>query len=232
MASWEKRIAVAALASVLLFGLTGCGATPTTQIFESFEKASAAEANVAEAMKTLSTLEVKDSKQYTSILSQGKQDNRNVETLIGSSSKVLDERAQAMEQLKSTLDDARKKMGELDGAIGKLKEEGLKKQAAEAYDAYVKRYESFISLHEKYQKWIQQEQALYGELKQKDTKLKTITSAVSGRNEAYRQVEQLKIQFNDYTQLFNSKKSEFYKHAGMQAINSGKNGNEEPQQNR
>jgi len=222
LASWKKLTAAVALASVLLIGLTGCGAAPTTQIFEGFEKASAAEADVAEAVKTLSTLEAKDSKQYNSILSQGKQDNRNVQTLIDNSSKSLEERTQAMDQLKSMLDDARKKMGELDGAISNLKEEGLKKQATEAYNAYVKRYETFTSMYEKYGKWIQQEQALYNELKQKDTKLKTITKAVSDRNEAYRQVEQLKIQFNEYTKSFNTKKSEFYKEAGMQVTGTEK----------
>lgn len=222
MASWKKLTAAVALASVLLIGLTGCGAAPTTQIFEGFEKASAAEADVAEAVKTLSTLEAKDSKQYNNILSQGKQDNRNVQTLIDNSSKSLEERTQAMDQLKSMLDDARKKMGELDGAISNLKEEGLKKHATEAYNAYVKRYEAFTSMYEKYGKWIQQEQSLYNELKQKDTKLKTITKAVSDRNEAYRQVEQLKIQFNDYTNSFNTKKSEFYKQAGIQVTGTEK----------
>ncbi|WP_019423522.1 YkyA family protein [Paenibacillus sp. OSY-SE] len=229
MASWKKFTAIAALLSVVV-GLTGCGAAPTTKIFEAFEKASSAEVNVTTALETLKTLEDKDEKQYINILDQGKQDNRNVQTLIDNTNKALEERKQAIEQVKVHLDDARSQMGELDKAIAKLKDEELKKQAEQAYTAYVKRYDTFKALHEKYGQWLEREQFIYDELKSQNTKLKSITTGISERNEVYRQVEELKTQFNDYTTQFNTLKSDFYKGAGLQVTKTEGNQDDNAEQ--
>ncbi|BFH16583.1 YkyA family protein [Paenibacillus melissococcoides] len=215
MAGLRTWGAAAALLSIAV-AMSGCGASPTTQIFDRFEKASSTEVNVPAAMSSLKTLEDKDEKHYISIINQGKQDNRNVQTLIDNTNQALAERKQVLEQMKAQLDEARDQIGEMDGIIANLKEEELKKPAEEAYQAYVKRYDTFKSLFESYEKWIEHEQSLYEQLKSEDTKLKSINKAVAERNEAYRQVEELKKQFNDYTTQFNTLKSDFYEKAGLQ----------------
>lgn len=216
MAGWKQQITVIMQVSILIIGLAGCGTAPTTQIFNAFEKASTAEADVAAMMQTLSTLEGKDSKQYNYILSQGKQDNRNVQTLINNASKILEERQQIMERLQVMLDGAYKKMGKLDDTIRKLQGESLREQATDAYNAYRKRFEAFTLLHRQHKQLIGAEQTLYGEMKQANSSPKKVRAAISKRNEVYRQVEQLKTQFNNYTKQFNSVKFLFYKQAGFQ----------------
>lgn len=216
MASWKKVITIFTLASILLIHFTGCGTPVTIKIGNVFEKVAQSEVNIATLMETLTQLEVKDNQQYKRILNQGKQDNRNVQTLIDRSSQGLDERKQIIAQLKNIFDDAYGQIEKIDAMIEQLPDENMKQQAMGAYTAYKTRYHAFLTLYEKYNQLLQSEQCLYDELKQTaTTKLKMIVQAVSARNDVYNQVKQFTKQFNESTIKFNALKVEFYKQAGI-----------------
>ncbi|UHA74816.1 YkyA family protein [Paenibacillus sp. 481] len=205
----------ALLLLVVAVVLTGCGTSATTKIFNAFEQAATAEAAVTTTMASLQSLEQHDEQQYSSIINEGVKSNQNVQTLIASATEGLAKRKLAMDEVKVQIDEARQKLGELDGTLSDLEDAKLKEQATAAYQAYVKRYDTFQTLHKHYGEMLEREQKLYEQLKSPDTKLKNINASVSERNASFRQVEQLKTEFNEYSTQFNTSKQTFYKAAGI-----------------
>ncbi|HEY4552122.1 MAG TPA: YkyA family protein [Bacillaceae bacterium] len=201
--------------------IAGCS-SPEENIYSILEETAVKEKDFENQQKPLAGLEEQEKKLFDQIMALGMKDFEKINTLTDEALENLDKREELIDKEQAAIEASKKEFEKLDGSITKLKEEDLKKQAADLQDLMDKRFKSHDALYSSYKKGLEEDRKLYKLLQDKDLKLEQLESQIASSNKAYESIFKANKEFNELTALYNDAKTKFYQNSGINIENQQK----------
>lgn len=200
---------------VMTLILTGCmGQDPVDSLHHSLEKAAESEKPFLEEQKTLEELEAKENQLYDDVMQLNMDDYKKIVAL---SNEALGNISKREEHLKVENESIKKSESEFEEAktsAEHIKDKHIKEKANAATSQMEKRYSSYDSMYEEYNKALQLDKKLYMQLKDKNLTRDDLDQQIDKVNASYEKVLKYSGEFNEQTEKYNKAREDLYDAAG------------------
>ncbi|MFB4164698.1 YkyA family protein [Alteribacillus sp. JSM 102045] len=224
----KKGICFAAAVLGLVVVMSACGKSPEEQVYAHLEEAVSLEEDFEQQQEPLMELEQQEQNLYEEMLTLGSEELEEIEELADEAISYAEERKGLLEYEKESIEEAYEeyKLGEeqMENV------EGAEEEAEAVKDAMNKRYDTYQSLYESYEKAISDDIVLYEAFTKEDLTIEELQSHIDDVNETYKKVVDNRDLFNEYTDDYNEAKQAFYEASSLE-ITAENEGEEETSDN-
>lgn len=204
-----KVFAVCGMATVMM---AGCfGPSVEDKALEGYQNAIQKETKFKAYGKDLEKLQQDKNELYEEIKEDGKKDTKVVLEQIEEAIKKTKDQKGLLTKQKKELDTAYEVVKDQKDNVQKIKEEKVKKAAVAMQKAYEDRYKAYNDYEKNFKKANEEEELLYGILKNSSTSMKEITNQTNKLNTYLDKAIQSSNTFNEKTKEFNASKDKFIK---------------------
>jgi len=195
--------------------MAGCQSKPEEKIYQILEETVSKENVFQNQQSPLAKLESEETHLFEQIMGLGMKDYQKVVELSDKALLNIKERKERMDKEQDSMLSSQKEFIKMKSIISDLQDENLKGEASQLYTLMEKRYETHEKLYKAYMEGLDADQKLYELLKQKNVSINEIEAQIDSTNASFSSVMQANKQFNDETKIYNEKKLDFYKRAGI-----------------
>lgn len=199
--------------------LAGCQTKPEEKIYQILEDTVSKEKGFQNQQSPLAKLESEETAIFEQIMDLGTKDFKKVVKLSDKALLNIKERKERMDKEQASMLLSQKEFLKMKSVMTELKDQKLKDEASLLYDLMGKRYATHEMLYKAYMTGLDADQKLYELLKQKDVSLNNLEAQINATNDSFSSVMKANKKFNNETKIYNEKKLEFYKHAGIEKNN-------------
>ncbi|WP_042145284.1 YkyA family protein [Paucisalibacillus sp. EB02] len=193
--------------------LAGCGNNPETEIYNHLEAAVQLEDDFQKQQDEITKLEQEEQELYKEIIELGIEEMEQIQELINKAIASIEERSVNIQSEKKSLDASREEFVKSEALIEEIKDEEVKGKAVSMYEAMIKRFEAYETLHKTYNESLTLEKELYEKFLKDDLEEEELQAHIEKVNLKYQEVIKANETFNDYTSKYNELKKNFYEAA-------------------
>ncbi|WP_255247391.1 YkyA family protein [Paucisalibacillus globulus] len=208
---FKHVIGIFTIGMVLL--LSGCGDSPETQIYNHLEAAVQLEEDFQKQQDDITKLEQEEQELYKEIIELGIEEMEQIQELTSKAIASIEGRSEKIKSEKESLDASREEFEKSKALIEEIKDEEVKNKALSMYEAMVKRFEAYETLHKTYNESLTLEKELYNKFLQEDLEEEDLQAHIEKVNLKYQEVIEANKTFNDFTLEYNELKKSFYEAA-------------------
>ncbi|MCO4850994.1 YkyA family protein [Bacillus vallismortis] len=201
--------------------LTGCmGQDPVDSLHQSLEKAAESEKPFLEEQKTLKELEAKENQLYDDVMTLNMDDYKKIAAFSNEALENISKREEHVKIENDSIKKSESAFEEAKTSAQHIKDKHIKEKADAAVSEMEKRYSSYDSLYEEYNKALQLDKKLYMQFKDKNLSRDDLDEQIDKVNASYQKVLKYSGEFNEQTEKYNKAREDLYDAAGYQVKKS------------
>lgn len=212
-----KRFTIVCFMMLCVCVLTGCHHDEKLagSIYTNLEQSALMEKGFVEKQQGLQEEDQKEQVIYDKIMALDIDQADQIKGHIEDVERHNVERKQLLQEVRHSFEKAYKLSLTVKPNVKEIKDDKQKRKATAVVQLMEKRYDLFQSYCKQYGAVLKQDNHLYEQLKDEKMSVKDLDKEITKINQGYRDMEEQKQQFNDYTKKYNQAKVQYYQSSDL-----------------